>query len=202
MKAKIQNTILVFAITAFAAINLSAANTSKKSSSLKPVTDLVALDMPYDAGGKALLKWNVRSTDSSDRIYKVYVSSISEKAGWVKAMEFSADSHLTKDMSLPFWAWTASDSEHAVKVDVVKIFPEMSSKTKIYFKLEEVLGKKKVSSPIVSTNVKGNWFNLPRINNLIFAAILLIVFFWMLSHAKKKDLFIRRIAGLDAIDEA
>ena len=202
MKAKIQNTILVFAITAFAAINLSAVNTSKKSSTLKPVKDLVALDMPYDAGGKALLKWNVRPTDSSDRIYKVYASSISEKAGWVKAMGFSADSHLTKDMPLPFWAWTASNSEHAVKVDVVKIFPEMSSKTKIYFKLEEVLGKKKVSSPIVSTNVKGNWFNLPRINNLIFAAILLIVFFWMVSHAKKKDLFIRRIAGLDAIDEA
>jgi hypothetical protein len=78
----------------------------------------------------------------------------------------------------------------------------MSSKTKIYFKLEEISGKKKITSPIVSTMVHGNWFNYPRINNLIFAMVILIVFFWMLSHAKKKDLFIRRIPGLDAIDEA
>ncbi len=202
MKARIQNTILFFAIMAFAAINISAANTSKKSSSLKPVTDLVALDMPYDDGGKVLLKWNVRPSDSSDRTYKIYASSISEKEGWVEAIKFSANSHLTKDIELPFWAWTSSSDVHAVQLNVVKYFPEMNYETKIYLKLEEALGKKKSSSPIVSTNTKGNWFNLPRINNLIFAMVILVVFFWMLSHAKKKDLFIRRIAGLDAIDEA
>ncbi len=71
MKTRIKNTIFVFAMMAFAAINLSAANASKKNSVLKPVTDLVALDMPYDDGGKALLKWNVRPTDASDRTYKI-----------------------------------------------------------------------------------------------------------------------------------
>ena len=162
MKAKIQNTILVFAITAFAAINLSAANTSKKSSSLKPVTDLVVLDMPYDDGGKVLLKWNVRPTDTAERTYKIYASSISEKAGWVEAVKFSADSHLAKDIKLPFWVWTSSSEEHAVNLEVIKFFPEMNSKTKIYIKLEEILGKKKVSSSIVTTNAKGNWFSLQK----------------------------------------
>jgi Domain of unknown function (DUF6754) len=202
MKARIQNTILIFAIMAFAAINISVANAAKKTSSLKPVTDLVALDMPYDDGGKALLKWNVRPTDSSDRTYKVYASSISEKGAWVEAAKFSADSNLTKDINLPFWAWSSSEDVHAVRLNVIKFFPEMNSETKIYLKLEEVLGKKKISSSIVSTTTSGSWFNYPRINNFIFAMVILIVFFWMLSHAKKKDLFIRRIAGLDAIDEA
>ena len=202
MKLKIKNIILIFAAMALVSVNLSSANASKKSSVLKPVKDLIAADMPYDAGGKALLKWNVRPTDSPDRIYKIYVSTKSARAGWIQAVKFTADSKLAKDMGLPFWAWKSSADEHAVKIDAAKFFPDLSSKTKIYFKLEEVLGRKKVSSPVVSTEVKGNWFNLPRINNLIFATVLLIVFFWMVSHAKKKDLFIRRIAGLDAIDEA
>ncbi|MCG2725934.1 MAG: hypothetical protein L6420_06720 [Elusimicrobia bacterium] len=203
MKARIQNTILIFSFLAFAVlISLSVANASKKSSDLKPVKDLIALDMPYDDGGNALLKWNVRSSDSSERVYKIYVSTVSESAGWLEAENFFADSKLSKDMPLPFWAWKSSANKHAVKIDAAKFFPELSSKTKIYFQLEEIAGENKILSPIISTTVRGNWFNLPRMNNLLFAMVLMIVFFWMVSHAKKKDLFIRRIAGLDAIDEA
>ena len=39
-------------------------------------------------------------------------------------------------------------------------------------------------------------------NNPVLLIVVVIVFFWAVSHAKRKGLFIRRIAGLDAIDEA
>ncbi|OGR94705.1 MAG: hypothetical protein A2016_09775 [Elusimicrobia bacterium GWF2_62_30] len=37
---------------------------------------------------------------------------------------------------------------------------------------------------------------------MVLLLVIIVVFFWTVSHAKRKGLFIRRIAGLDAIDEA
>ena len=48
----------------------------------------------------------------------------------------------------------------------------------------------------------GNWFNTAKWNNLILTFGLSVCILFYISIARRKDLFIRRIAGLEALDEA
>ncbi|MBU1022781.1 hypothetical protein KKB99_00750, partial [bacterium] len=53
---------------------------------------------------------------------------------------------------------------------------------------------------LISTS---NAFHLLRINNVLITVIFCFIILWFITHAKKgKSLFIRKIAGLDAVDEA
>jgi hypothetical protein len=203
----------------FAATNVFAAKPSqtvKKQTpapQVPPVTGLTVIDMPYDVGGTALLKWDVRPEDKPEVLYQVYVSSL-ETGGWIKADEFpavqldkltnkEAPVRTAKDIDLPFWAWTGSAKEHVVKVELPNYFGEEQSTGSIFhYKVVTVKDKKSYDSEVVSGVTVSNWFRLDRLNNMILLIVIIIVFFWAVSHAKRKGLFIRRIAGLDAIDEA
>ncbi|MFA6433123.1 MAG: DUF6754 domain-containing protein [Elusimicrobiales bacterium] len=163
---------------------------------------LTAMDMPYDAGGTALLKWDVRPEDTPDTSYQVYVSSM-ETGGWIKADEFPAASRTSSEIDLPFWAWNAAPKEHAVKLELNNFYGEEQAAASVFrFKVTTVRDKKAFDSQVVSVKTAGNWFRLDRLNNLVLLLVIIIVFFLAVSHAKRKGLFIRRIAGLDAIDEA
>jgi len=169
---------------------------------IPPLTGLTVIDMPYDVGGTALLKWDVRPADTPDVLYQVYVSSM-ETGGWIKADEFPANTRTGKEIDLPFWAWTGSDKEHAVKVELNNLYGEaQTTGFTFYYKVVAVKDKQSSESGIVSGKTVSNWFRLDRVNNLVLLIVIIIIFFWAVSHAKRKGLFIRRIAGLDAIDEA
>ncbi|MFH1227087.1 MAG: DUF6754 domain-containing protein [Planctomycetota bacterium] len=50
---------------------------------------------------------------------------------------------------------------------------------------------------------KGNWFYWAHLNNFILAVFFCGLVLWFISHAKKnQNLFLRRINGLDAVEEA
>ena len=170
--------------------------------SILPIAGLTVTDMPYDVGGTALLKWDVRPTDTPETLYQIYVSSM-ETGGWIKADEFPADTRTGRDIELPFWAWDASAKEHAVKVELNNFYGEGQTTGPVFqFKVVTVKDKRTYESQVVSAKTASNWFRLDRLNNLVLLILVTIVFFWAVSHARKKGLFIRRIAGLDAIDEA
>uniref|UniRef100_A0A7V4E4V6 Fibronectin type III domain-containing protein n=1 Tax=candidate division WOR-3 bacterium TaxID=2052148 RepID=A0A7V4E4V6_UNCW3 len=60
--------------------------------------------------------------------------------------------------------------------------------------------KSEIIGPIYS---KAQWFNTNRLNVLIITIILFVVFLYYIEKAKKGEkLFVRKIAGLDAIDDA
>ncbi len=166
------------------------------------INGLTAADMPYDSGGVALLRWPANPADTGGTVYQIFVSSL-ETGGWVKAEEFAASAKTGKDIDLPFWAWNGSASEHALKVEMNTIFGEAKDGAVFHFKVSALEnGKLKAESLPVDASARGNWFRLDRVNNLVLLVLVVIVFFWAVSHAKRKGLFIRRIAGLDAIDEA
>ena len=166
------------------------------------ITGVTTVDMPYDAGGAALLRWPVGQSETPDTTFIVYASS-AETGGWIKAEDFAAKEKTGKDLGLPFWAWNGSATEHAVKVDLANIFGESIAGSVFHIKVSALeKGKLTAESPSLTVIPVGNWFRLDRVNNLILLTVVIIVFFWAVSHAKRKGLFIRRIAGLDAIDEA
>jgi len=195
--------LALFAATSvFAAKPSPAVKNQTPAGAIPPITGLTVIDMPYDVGGTALLKWNVRPEDKPELVYQVYVSSL-DAGGWIKADEFPADTRTGKDIELPFWAWDGSDKEHVVKVELPNYFGEAQSTGAVFhFKVVTVKDKKSYDSEVVSGKTVSNWFRLDRLNNLVLLVVIILVFFWAVSHAKRKGLFIRRIAGLDAIDEA
>lgn len=205
---------------------------ASKKSNLKNISDkyerlelanFKTLDYPCDKGETALVVWDISGSESDKEIYQIYVSSLSfpseENAigtvtkfnkdwledlnGWVKAGEFKGGEKTARDIELPFWLWDKNKEIHAVKLDLNNIFNIKIKKSfKYYVKILLLKDGKTFQTLPVQGEVKGNWFRLDRINHLILLIMVAIVFFLAVSHAKKKGLFIRRIAGLDAIDEA
>ncbi|MDO8802852.1 MAG: hypothetical protein Q7R35_00330 [Elusimicrobiota bacterium] len=197
IKHKVLLTLFLFL---FAANGAFAAKTAPAAAVLDGLT---AVDMPYDVGNAAILRWPANPSDAKDTVYVVYASSL-QTGGWVEAERFDSGARTGKDIELPFWAWSGSVKEHAVKVELNNIFGEGQIGLSSQFKVSVLeKGKKLIaeSLPVAVTPV-GNWFRLDRLNNLILLIGLIVIFFWAVSHAKRKGLFIRRIAGLDAIDEA
>ncbi len=166
------------------------------------ITGLTAVDMPYDAGNAAILKWAVNPADTADTFYVVYVSSL-QAGGWLEADRFVSSAKTGKDVELPFWAWDGSALEHAVKVELNNTYGDSLPNAAFQFKVAAEKNKQVVAESLpVSVTPVGNWFRLDRMNNLVLLITIIVIFFWAVSHAKRKGLFIRRIAGLDAIDEA
>lgn len=57
--------------------------------------------------------------------------------------------------------------------------------------------------PVLSAQAKDNWFNWSLAVNFLVMIFFCATVIWFISHAKKnKDLFLRRINGLDAVEEA
>lgn len=68
------------------------------------------------------------------------------------------------------------------------------------------LGKDKqelFASPVLSVRAESNWFNRSLLINFLVMIFLCATVLWFISHAKtNKNLFLRRINGLDAVEEA
>ncbi|MFA6583004.1 MAG: DUF6754 domain-containing protein [Elusimicrobiaceae bacterium] len=240
MKLKITITVLLAA--ACLSAGMARAEVLAESAAVYPVSGLTAGDMPYDAGGFILLKWAAMPYDGLAVQYKVF-SSTAQDGPWLFAGSTRSDRAYSSDIKLPFWAWTGSKNQHALPVEIAKIFPpplspaaaalvekfgghrekftgrqnfevesgevrarrayeEGINRTRYFFKVAAVSGAQSAESAVVSAVPAAAWFSLPRLNNLIYALALAFVFLWLIFHAKRKTYFLRRLAGLDAIDEA
>ncbi|HBA60799.1 MAG TPA: hypothetical protein DCZ92_08265 [Elusimicrobia bacterium] len=155
--------------------------------------------MPYDKGEAVLVSWPAGPADVPGAVYQVYASS---GAAWLKAEEFPAEKKFAADFELPFWAWSHDKAKHAVQLELPQLFSDFKTGMEYSFKVKYVNGKVTAESAPVKAAPKADLFNLARLNNLVLLLVIIVVFFWTVSHAKRKGLFIRRIAGLDAIDEA
>jgi hypothetical protein len=201
LKTRLNFAIIAVLFAAQAA--LAATPAPKADAAQKPdLSGFAAKDMPYDKGEAVLLTWPSGPADVPGASYQVFASS---GGAWQTAAElqFPADKKLAADLELPFWAWDRRAQEHAVQVELPGLFPDFKLGDGYKFKVKYVNGKVTAESPEAQAVPRPNLFNLARLNNLVLLVLITVVFFWTVSHAKRKGgLFIRRIAGLDAIDEA
>ncbi len=193
---------LILCLASAGALHAAGKSAKAAQAAVPAINGFSASDMPYDAGGAALLRWPVNAADTETTVYTVYASS-SDGAGWVRIDEFPSSANTGKGIDLPFWAWDGSAAEHAYKAELGNFFPGAAEGTVLRFKVASSdKGRVTAESLPAEAAVSGNWFRLDRLNNLLLLVLVMVVFFWAVSHAKRKGLFIRRIAGLDAIDEA
>ncbi|MFH0889210.1 MAG: DUF6754 domain-containing protein [Planctomycetota bacterium] len=73
-----------------------------------------------------------------------------------------------------------------------------------YFKVGVLYNNEVVAmTPVIGGHAKNNWFNFSRLNNFMVMIFFCGLVLWFISHAKKnQNLFLRRITGLDAVEEA
>lgn len=163
---------------------------------LTPPTDFRAFDTPSDAGGSVSLMWSTSPSDSQDVEYVIYVSKNKDGPFDREALRIKSN---TNYKNAKF---------HIVTVDLKKIYIEeeirMLRKTPYYFQLVmEGPSGKEIITLITSAKGHGNLFNLKEWYNLIIMLVFGGLVLYSIAHARRNpNIFLRKISGLDAVEEA
>ncbi|MFH1230510.1 MAG: DUF6754 domain-containing protein [Planctomycetota bacterium] len=99
------------------------------------------------------------------------------------------------------------ETKKAVLQKGIEIFNKdgtLIKETFYYFKVGVLYNNEIVAlTSAMGGQAKNNWFNFSRLNNFLLMIFFCGLVLWFISHAKKnQNLFLRRITGLDAVEEA
>jgi hypothetical protein len=173
---------------------------------LTPPEGFRALDTPNDAGKSVSLVWKASPADSKDRRVQVWMAESEgkdeAKLEFKKVTEFASNTHYLKPGDFPWWSQPVSKGDHYVKVPASQGFPIEDGKP-YAAKLVIREGDQQVSSPVSEATSEPNWFNLAQSNNLAFVLAFTGILLASINAARRNPhMYLRRIAGLDAVEEA
>lgn len=144
--------------------------------SIAPPSGLIARDRPNDAGGAVELVWRLSPDDSVLTRYEIL--RVSPRGRERVASVGPGVSEFTD---------TGCEDGVEYRYEVVGIMGEERSPSAL-------------SNPVRSS---AQWFNTGRLNVLIGVVVFSSIVVWLIRSARAgKRLFIRRISGLEALDEA
>ena len=158
-------------------------------------SQFVAKDKPGDSGGANLLTW--KDPPGLDSTATIQIRRTKPPAyewndvGTVKAGAEQYEDNTAKDGEVYRYEIRAAMPAAAAATDTTS-----TAGTSAVLRA----GTPVVSDPVAS---RDNWFRNQRTNSFIASVLFLIILLASISYAKSgKPIFIRRIAGLNAIDEA
>ena len=166
---------------------------------LIPPSDFQAFDTPNDNGKSVSLRWPSSPSESTEAEYVVYASLRKNGPFTTEVLRINSKTMYEE----------GSDSNfHYIEIKPGKFFKKESDATdgkpSYFFKLVMMANPENVAvKNIVSVTPKGNWFNWKKLNNFIILIAFSTLVLWFIEHAKKNpNLYLRKISGLDAIDDA
>jgi hypothetical protein len=174
------------------------------NTSLSPPPQIRVFDTPSDGGESLTVVWPAAAYDGPSVKYQVLLGEgalpIDPSAMRIVA-EFSSDSHHVRGAKSAWWVRAGEPIDHLFVIKSGKGV-ELKNGQPYIVAVAAVSGTdRSVAAPAQATPAP-NWINLNQINNLMLALLFGAVVFYAIGQAKKKDIFLRRIAGLDAVDEA
>jgi len=148
-----------------------------------PVTNVALKDAPDDAGGAITISWTLSPDDAGGAM---------DVIGYDVRRSTSPDGPFQTVKSVPRGSSEAADET------------DLDSNVNYFYRVVVKDAKGEAPSVVAGpVQAKVPWFNLGRLNTLIATIIYITLLLYFIFHAKKgKKLFIRRLAGLDALDEA
>jgi hypothetical protein len=169
---------------------------------LAPI-DVHVFDTPNDSGASLTVIWAPSSADRADARYQILFGErgVVEPASLKVIAEFSADTRFVKDVKTTWWTREAEKTWHQYVIRSGKD-AEIKDGTAYTVAVALVKGEDRAVSSIVQASSAPNWFNWNQLNNLILALSFGGIVFYAISYAKRHEIFLRRIPGLDAVDEA
>jgi hypothetical protein len=158
-----------------------------------PPSNLTVADLPNDEGHGILVRWDLSPDDGGGRNavvnYDIY-----------RALSPDAPDSLWMKVGTVVLG-TKRYSDKSVEKDAPDYLPK---KTNLYYRVVAV-GASGRSIPAAAGPVQAydNWFNSMKIPELIFCLVFLVLTVKFINMAKKgTDLYVRPLAGIEAIDEA
>jgi hypothetical protein len=147
-----------------------------------PPSNVAAEDTPYDRGRSITITWEESVDDGGG-------------ANDVKGYEIFRATEVEGEYKLV--GTTTAGAKYFVDNDV-------RDKIKYFYKIKVTDGiNTSLSVPSLAAMSKPQWVNLRRANIFVFAAVLAFAILFFINQAKRgKELFIRKIAGLEAVDDA
>jgi hypothetical protein len=163
---------------------------------------LEAFDMPSDGGGSIGLRWQATPADGPTTSYLILFSE-QENGEFKQIAEFPANTHYENEITGPWWVW-------GVKQQGVHYFQVKSNSTlrltdgkPYFFKVTLTDGQTSAESVVVSAAARPNLFNWAKLNNLLIMIAFSATVLMAIRHARANPhIFLRRIPGLDAVEEA
>ncbi|MFN7181369.1 MAG: DUF6754 domain-containing protein [Planctomycetota bacterium] len=161
-------------------------------------------DCPNDGGDSFCIIWRRFDNEKGENRYRVY---------WVKnekenivLQEFRDTDNLKTGLKMYYGKHPSDSQYHGV---LIKHLPGLDEggirpNTKAKFFVEYVSREGVIArSPVVEAISKVNWFATTYIYILLFLLIFTVVLLYYIERGKRgKEIFIRKMAGLDAIDDA
>ena len=184
----------------------SAITLAQSPSFLIPPAEFKAFDTPNDAGETISLTWSASPNDSPDAFYVIYIDK--DKNGAFEKEAIRIKSNTSYRTSAPeIYGYKKVNSDyHYVQIFPKKVFngEKIDKKQIYYFKLAMMAGDSKiVLDTVASASAHGNWLHTKKINNFVIMIIISTIILYFIVHARRNpDMFLRKIGGLDAVDEA
>ena len=166
-------------------------------------SDLQVIDTPNDGGESLTVLWAPGPSDSPDARYEVLfgAASATDPAALKAIAEFPANTRYVKDAKSAWWTRKAEKTWHQYVIRNGKGV-EMQNGTPYTVTVAMRKGEERTIGPLLQAAPSPNWFNWNQFNNLILTLGFGGLVFYAISHAKRNNIFLRRIPGLDAVDEA
>jgi hypothetical protein len=171
---------------------------------LVPPQGFRVIDTPSDGGGSLTLIWAPAAYDSKEVHYQVLLGeggAASDPSTFKVVTEFPANTKYVRESKWPWWSRPAARDQHQFTLKNGKGV-ELKDGTLYQVALAVVSGDRRALTSPISATPEPNWMNWNQINNLFLALLFGAIVFYAISVAKKRDIFLRRIPGLDAVDEA
>ena len=166
-------------------------------------TQVRAFDTPNDGGASLTVVWAPGASDRAEIRYQVLLGPAGtiDPAALKTIAEFPANAKFVKDAKAPWWTREAETHWHQYMIRNGKGV-ELKDGTAYTVAVATVKGEERTVGPLLQATPEPNWFNWNVINNLILALLFGGVVFFSIAQAKRREIFLRRIPGLDAVDEA
>lgn len=144
---------------------------------ISPPANIIARDTPNDKGGSITVQWML---SKDDNILEGYDIERREEGGEFKKVGFIGRGR--------------------------RVFKDDKAKdgVRYYYRVVAKRGEERGISAVSNVAVASpQWFHTERVNVLVGTLVIILLFIGVIQSAKgKKKPFIRRIAGLDAVEEA
>ncbi len=169
---------------------------------LEAPSSLEAFDMPSDSGGSVGLRWAASPFDEANAGYRITFSDRPDGT-FTQLAEFPANTHYETEVTSPWWAWGEKRQDrHFFQVKSAGD-GQLANDRVYFFKVALVRGQESTESPVVAAAPRANFFNWTKLNNLLLMLIFGVTVIVSIHRARTNpNIFLRRIPGLDAVDEA
>ncbi len=176
-----------------------------RSFALDAIVEAEAFDMPGDGGGSIGLRWNSPRIDAfvaAEARYQIFLSDRAE-GGFHQIATFPVKTHYERDRQAPWWL-IRTQRPHTHFFQVSTYGEEaLVDETPYYLKVVGLAGETRIESPVLSATPQANCFHWAKLNNFLFTLAFSAGVLFSIRYARTHPkFFLRRIPGIDAVEEA